>query len=100
MTDEVLLGIVGESTFEGTPRNPRAPGHVPGGSSAGSAAAVAAGLCDTALGTDTGGSVRVPASFCGIYGIRPTHGKLALRGIIAQAPSPRPPRRFAPAPLP
>src|SRR5690348_783878 len=87
ITDEVSLGILGENPFEGTPRNPRAPGHVPGGSSAGSAAAVAAGLCDTALGTDTGGSVRVPASFCGLYGIRPTHGRLDLTGMMAQAPS-------------
>jgi amidase len=87
ITDEVSLGILGENPFEGTPQNPRAPGHVPGGSSAGSAAAVAAGLCDAALGTDTGGSVRVPASFCGIYGIRPTHGRLDLRGMMQQAPS-------------
>jgi len=87
ITDEVSLGILGENPFEGTPMNPRAPGHVPGGSSAGSAAAVAAGLCDTALGTDTGGSVRVPASFCGIYGIRPTHGRLDLSGMMSQAPS-------------
>src|SRR5579871_4521414 len=75
ITDEVSLGIVGENAFYGTPINVRAPGRVPGGSSSGSAAAVAAGLCDTALGTDTGGSVRVPASFCGLYGIRPTHGR-------------------------
>src|SRR5207253_3354777 len=61
--------------------------HVPGGSSSGSAAAVAAGLCDIALGTDTGGSVRVPASFCGLYGIRPTHGRLDLSGMMRQAPS-------------
>src|SRR5216684_6261625 len=87
ITDEVSLGILGENPFEGTPRNPRAPGHVPGGSSAGSAAAVAAGPSDTALGTDTGGSVRVPASFCGIYGIRPTHGRLDLSGMMSQAPS-------------
>jgi len=87
ITDEVSLGILGENPFEGTPVNPRAPGHVPGGSSAGSASAVAAGLCDTALGTDTGGSVRVPASFCGIYGIRPTHGRLDLSGMMSQAPS-------------
>src|SRR6266403_4349003 len=87
VTDEVSLGILGENPFDGTPMNPRAPGHVPGGSSSGSAAAVAAGLCDTALGTDTGGSVRVPASFCGLYGIRPTHGRLDLAGMMAQAPS-------------
>src|SRR5216683_2010461 len=87
ITDEISLGILGENPFEGTPRNPRAPGRVPGGSSAGSAAAVAAGLSDIALGTDTGGSVRVPASFCGLYGIRPTHGRLDLAGMMAQAPS-------------
>ena len=87
ITDEVSLGILGENPFEGTPANPRAPGRVPGGSSAGSAAAVAAGLCDIALGTDTGGSVRVPASFCGIYGIRPTHGRLDVSGMMAQAPT-------------
>ncbi|MGD9616879.1 MAG: amidase [Alphaproteobacteria bacterium] len=87
ITDEVSLGILGENPFEGTPANPRAPGRVPGGSSAGSAAVVAGGVCDIALGTDTGGSVRVPASFCGIYGIRPTHGRLDLAGMMAQAPS-------------
>lgn len=87
VTDEVSLGILGESAFDGTPVNSRAPGRVPGGSSSGSAAAVAAGLCDTALGTDTGGSVRVPASFCGLYGIRPTHGRLPLDGMMPQAPS-------------
>src|ERR1700741_2942271 len=87
ITDEVSLGIVGENAFYGTPVNPRAPGRVPGGSSSGSAAAVAAGLCDTALGTDTGGSVRVPASFCGLYGIRPTHGRIDVSGMMPQAPS-------------
>ena len=87
ITDEVSLGILGENPFEGTPLNPAAPEHVPGGSSSGSASAVAQGLCDTALGTDTGGSVRVPASFCGLYGIRPTHGRLDLTGMMAQAPS-------------
>jgi amidase len=87
VTDEVSLGILGENPFDGTPLNPRAPEHVPGGSSSGSASAVAQGLCDTALGTDTGGSVRVPASFCGLYGIRPTHGRLDLTGMMPQAPS-------------
>jgi amidase len=87
ITDEVSLGIVGENAFYGTPVNSRAPDRVPGGSSSGSAAAVAAGLCDTALGTDTGGSVRVPASFCGLYGIRPTHGRLDVSGMMQQAPS-------------
>jgi amidase len=87
ITDEVSLGILGENPFEGTALNPRAPDRVPGGSSSGSASAVAQELCDTALGTDTGGSVRVPASFCGLYGIRPTHGRLDLTGMMPQAPS-------------
>jgi amidase len=87
ITDEVSLGILGENPFDGTPLNPTAPDRVPGGSSSGSASAVAQGLCDTALGTDTGGSVRVPASFCGLYGIRPTHGRLDLTGMLSQAPS-------------
>jgi amidase len=87
ITDEVSLGILGENAFDGTPLNSAAPDRVPGGSSSGSAAAVAAGLCDTALGTDTGGSVRVPSSFCGLYGIRPTHGRLDLTGMLPQAPS-------------
>jgi amidase len=87
ITDEVSLGILGENPFDGTARNPRAPGRVPGGSSSGSAVAVAAGLCDTALGTDTGGSVRVPASFCGLYGIRPTHGRIDVTGMMSQAPT-------------
>jgi len=87
VTDEVSLGILGENPFDGTPLNPNAPERVPGGSSSGSASAVAQALCDTALGTDTGGSVRVPASFCGLYGIRPTHGRLDLAGMMPQAPS-------------
>ncbi len=87
ITDEVSLGILGENPFDGTPLNSAVPDRVPGGSSSGSAAAVAAGLADTAIGTDTGGSVRVPASFCGLYGMRPTHGRLDLRGMLPQAPS-------------
>jgi amidase len=95
ITDEVSLGILGENPFDGTPLNPKAPEHVPGGSSSGSASAVAQGLCDTALGTDTGGSVRVPASFCGLYGVRPTHGRLDLTGMMPQAPSSDTPGWFA-----
>jgi amidase len=87
VTDEVSLGILGENAFDGTPLNPAAPDRVPGGSSSGSASAVAAGDCDFALGTDSGGSVRVPSSFCGLYGIRPTHGRLDFSGITVQSPS-------------
>jgi amidase len=87
ITDEISLGILGENAFDGTPLNPKAPDRVPGGSSSGSVSAVADGACDFALGTDTGGSVRVPASFCGVYGIRPTHGRLPLTGMLPQAPS-------------
>ena len=87
VTCEVSLGILGFNQFYGTPRNPAAPGCLPGGSSSGSASAVAAGECDTALGTDTGGSVRVPASLCGLYGLRPTHGRIPVTGMVAQAPS-------------
>ena len=86
-TDELSRGILGENAHYGTPINPKARGRVPGGSSSGSAAAVAGGLVDFALGTDTGGSVRIPASFCGIFGIRPTHGRLSLEGVVGQAPS-------------
>jgi amidase len=87
ITDEITRGIFGENAHDGTPVNPRAPGRDPGGSSSGSAAAVAGGLVDFALGSDTGGSVRVPASFCGLYGLRPTHGRIPLDGVLLQAPS-------------
>ena len=86
-TDELTRGILGENAHYGTPVNPRAPDRVPGGSSSGSASAVAGGLVDFALGSDTGGSVRIPASFCGLYGLRPTHGRIPLDGILMQAPS-------------
>ncbi|MBE7199751.1 MAG: glutamyl-tRNA amidotransferase, partial [Parafilimonas terrae] len=79
--------ILGENAHDGTPLNPAMPDRVPGGSSSGSASAVASGACGFALGTDTGGSVRVPASFCGLYGIRPTHGRIDFTGICVQAPS-------------
>ena len=87
ITDEITRGILGENAHYGTPVNPRAPERVPGGSSSGSGSAVAGGLVDFALGSDTGGSVRVPASFCGLYGLRPTHGRIPLDGLLPQAPS-------------
>lgn len=87
ITDELTRGIFGENVHYGTPINPRAPDRVPGGSSSGSVSAVAGGLVDFALGSDTGGSVRVPASFCGVFGLRPTHGRIPLDGILLQAPS-------------
>lgn len=87
ITDELMYSINGENAHYGTPSNPRAPGRIPGGSSSGSASAVAAGLADFAIGTDTGGSVRVPAAYCGLYGIRPTHGAVDTAGLIPLAPS-------------
>ncbi|MBI4205038.1 MAG: amidase [Betaproteobacteria bacterium] len=86
-TDELTFSLNGENAHYGTPVNVNAPGRIPGGSSSGSAAAVAAGLCDFALGSDTGGSVRAPASYCGVYGIRPTHGRVSLEGACPLAPS-------------
>jgi amidase len=85
--DEFFYSVTGANAHYGTPVNVRAPGRMPGGSSSGSAAATAAGACDIALGSDTGGSVRVPAALCGIYGIRPTHGRVDLTGAMAMAPS-------------
>ena len=87
ITEELTWGLSGENTHYGVPMNPRAPGRIPGGSSSGSASAVAGGLADFALGSDTLGSVRVPSSFCGLYGLRPTHGRVSLDGVLPQAPS-------------
>ncbi len=86
-TDELTYSLNGENAHYGTPVNVNAPGRIPGGSSSGSAAAVAGGLVDFALGSDTGGSVRAPASFCGVYGMRPTHGRISLAGACALAKS-------------
>jgi len=86
-TDELTYSLNGENAHYGTPVNVNAPGRIPGGSSSGSAAAVAAALVDFALGSDTGGSVRAPASFCGIYGMRPTHGRIPLAGACPLAAS-------------
>jgi amidase len=87
VTDELAFSLHGENHFYGTPLNPLAPERVPGGSSSGSASAVACGLADFALGTDTGGSVRVPASNCGIFGMRPSHGIISVAGVMPFAPS-------------
>ncbi|MBB5391562.1 MULTISPECIES: amidase [unclassified Herbaspirillum] len=87
LTDEIAYSIHGDNHHYGTPINPAAPGRVPGGSSSGSAAAVAARLCDFALGTDTGGSTRVPASYCGIWGLRTTHGLLSCEAMAPLSPS-------------
>jgi amidase len=85
--DEFFFSLTGANAHYGTPANVRATGRLPGGSSAGSAAATAAEACDVALGSDTGGSMRVPASFCGVYGIRPTHGRIDMRGAMAMSPT-------------
>lgn len=86
-TVELAYGLTGENVWHGTPVNPAAPGRFPGGSSCGSAAAVAGGLVDFALGSDTGGSVRVPASYCGVFGIRPSWGAVSLAGACGLGPS-------------
>jgi amidase len=87
VTDELAFSLEGENAHYGTPVNPACPERLPGGSSSGSAVAVAAGLVDFALGTDTGGSVRVPASFTGVLGFRPTHGRVSTKGVVEFAPS-------------
>lgn len=85
--DEFFFSVTGANAHYGTPVNPRAPGRLPGGSSSGSASAVASGACDFALGSDTGGSVRIPAALNGLYGLRPTLNRVALSGVQAMAPS-------------
>jgi amidase len=87
ISDEMAFSLDGENVHYGTPLNSRCPDRIPGGSSSGSASAVAGGLVDFALGTDTAGSMRIPASYCGIYGFRPTHGAVSLEGIHPMAPS-------------
>ncbi|WP_051233997.1 amidase [Halomonas halocynthiae] len=79
---ELAFGMTGVNAWTGTPENPNYPALIPGGSSSGSAAAVAAGLADIGVGTDTGGSIRVPAACCGVYGLKPTFGRLSREGIM------------------
>lgn len=86
-TDELAFSLSGDNARFGAPTNPAAPCRLPGGSSSGSAVAAAARLVDFAIGSDTGGSVRLPASFCGVYGIRPTHGRIPLDNVVPLAPS-------------
>jgi amidase len=87
ITDELAFSLNGKNVHFGSPINGAAKNRITGGSSSGSAAAVSHGLCDIALGTDTGGSVRGPANHCGLYGLRPTHGRVSLKGAHDLAPS-------------
>jgi amidase len=85
--DELTYSVTGRNAHYGTPTNPRAPDRLPGGSSSGSASAVAGGLVEIALGTDTTGSIRTPAALCGIWGLRPTHGGTPSAGVLPLAPT-------------
>jgi amidase len=87
VTDEFAFSMNGQNAHFGSPINGAAPDRISGGSSSGSASAVSNRLCDFALGTDTGGSVRAPASHCGLVGLRPTHGRVSLHGVMDLAPS-------------
>ena len=87
VTDELAFSMNGNNAHFGAPINGAAPDRISGGSSSGSASAVSSRLCDFALGSDTGGSVRAPANHCGLYGIRPTHGRISLSGVLDLAPS-------------
>ncbi|MDI6027269.1 amidase [Corticibacterium sp. UT-5YL-CI-8] len=86
-TDELAFSLMGQNAHYPFPINPKAPERVTGGSSSGSAAAVAGGLADIAIGSDTGGSIRAPASFCGLIGLRTTQGRISLEGAMKLAPS-------------
>lgn len=87
ITDELAYSLNGQNKHYGTPQNPSAPNRLPGGSSSGSAVAVAANKADIGLGTDTGGSIRVPASYNGLFGLRPTHNRLSVKKMVGLAPS-------------
>ena len=87
ITDELAFSMNGQNAHFGSPVNGAAPNRITGGSSSGSASAVSSRLCDFALGTDTGGSVRAPANHCGLVGLRPTHGRISLQGVLDLSPS-------------
>ncbi|MHA1571269.1 MAG: amidase [Alphaproteobacteria bacterium] len=87
LTDEIAFSLNGINHHFGTPVNSKAPDRIPGGSSSGSASAVAGGVVDFALGSDTGGSIRAPASYCGLIGLRTSHGRINLKGCMTLAPS-------------
>jgi amidase len=87
VTDELAFSMNGNNAHFGAPVNGAAPQRITGGSSSGSASAVSSGLCDFALGSDTGGSVRAPANHCGLYGLRPTHGRISLESVLDLSPS-------------
>jgi amidase len=87
ITDELAFSLSGKNVHYGTPLNPAAPDRITGGSSSGSASAAAASLVDFALGTDTSGSIRIPASYCGLFAMRPTHGRISTLGVVPLAPS-------------
>lgn len=87
ITDELAYGMTGRNFHYGAPINAAAPDRITGGSSSGSASVVSGKAVDFALGSDTGGSVRIPASYCGLFGIRPTHGRISTAGVVDLAPS-------------
>ena len=84
---EFAFGTTGEESAYGPTRNPHAPEHIPGGSSSGSAVSVAAGMALASIGTDTGGSIRIPAAACGVVGLKPAHGEVSVAGVVPLAPS-------------
>ena len=85
--DQIAWSIIGNASEGIPPLNPAYPDRFTGGSSSGPASAVACGLADVGIGTDTGGSIRVPAAACGLFGLRPTHGRISTDGVLPLAPA-------------